>query len=81
MTEESFLSGKEILVKSILDRLSSATIGSEEHKLVNMVLGVARGLTFENRMRNKGLLTHIVIDSFPWGDPLGLKLKQFDDKL
>lgn len=63
MNKDEFLKQKESLIIKVKNRLSLSNLSVEETNSLTTILDILEQYTYQNRLNNKGLLTHTIIDS------------------
>jgi len=81
MNREIFNKTKVILTKLIKDNLAKIDISEQDRTSLSILLELLNQYSFENKLQQKGLLSHSIIDSSELDYSLGEKFIKFDNDI
>ena len=81
MKREVFLERKNDLVDLVNSILAKNDIGEQDKVSLNTLLDLLNLYSYENRLGQKGLLTHTIIDSLELDYSLGKQFINFDNDI
>lgn len=81
MKREIFVKKKDSLIRLIKDSLAKTDISEQDRKSLVILLELLNQYSFENRLLQKGLLSHTIIDSLELDYSLGEKFIKFDNEI
>ena len=81
MKREVFLERKNDLVDLVNSILAKNDIGEQDKVSLNTLLDLLILYSYENRLGQKGLLTHTIIDSLELDYSMGKKFINFDNDI
>lgn len=81
MNREKFIASKENLTNLLIENLSQKDISEQDRKSILKLLELIDQYSYENRLQQKGLLSHSIIDSLKLDYSLGEKLINFDNEI
>lgn len=81
MNKEIFVEKKESLINLIKESLIKTDISEQDRISLTKLLELLNQYSFENRLQQKGLLSHTIIDSLELNYSLGEKFIKFDNEI
>lgn len=81
MNREIFVERKESLINLIKKSLAKTDISEQDRISLTKLLELLNQYSFENRLQQKGLLSHTIIDSLELDYSLGEKFIKFDNDI
>ena len=81
MNKEIFVKRKESLTSLIKESLAQTGISEQDKVSLIKLLELLNQYSFENRLQQKGLLSHTIIDSLELEYSLGEKFIKFDNDI
>lgn len=81
MNREIFVERKESLTNLIKESLAKTDISEQDRISLTKLLELLNQYSFENRLQQKGLLSHTIIDSLELDYSLGEKFIKFDNDI
>jgi hypothetical protein len=81
MNREIFIERKESLTNLIKESLAKTDISEQDRISFIKLLELLNQYSFENRLQQKGLLSHTIIDSLELDYSLGEKFIKFDNDI
>ena len=81
MQENNFVIAKAHLLEILYLRLNTTPVSTTEHREILTVVEIVNEYTYRNRLRKKGRLTRIIIDSLNLDYQLADVIIQFDKRI
>ena len=81
MTKDSFLQRKQTILATIQKRIDSCNETDRELNSLKEVLRILDDYTYENRIKYKGLVTRVLIDSLQLDYQIGELVIVFDNSI
>jgi hypothetical protein len=79
--QEIFENKKKNLIQLIKEAAKTPGVSLQYKEDLETVLKILNEYSFENRLQQKGLLTHTLVDSLSLYDALGEKILEFDKSI
>lgn len=81
MQENNFVIAKAHLLEILYFRLNNTPVSTTEHREILTVIQIVNEYSYINRLRKKGNLTRIIIDSLNLDYELGDLIIKFDQRI
>lgn len=81
MQENNFVIAKAHLLEILYFRLNNTPVSTTEHRDILMVIEIVNEYSYINRLRKKGSLARVIMDSLNLDYALGDVIIQFDQRI
>lgn len=81
MNKDIFTERKNYLERLITNFLNEEKTNEQDRQSLHELLEILDSYSFENRLQQKGLLTHTIIDSLELDYSIGEKFIEFDNDI